>query len=1435
MNSIKRISSYVGLGSAIFLSMPALHADDTEVYLQGIPANSSNNIMMMIDTAGAGNSGDVIEQIAAALNRVIDRTASSTNMGLSRYYAGGQPVGSYVAYPVLPLLGSAGTQVTSLAMSGDGDAYQASSTDAIVLNDAEVKVGAGDASTRHGFVFNPIAIPRHATITNAYIELHSSFPVNGAQVSLLHDDVDLAEPFSATNDLFSAGWTESVITKVTGPDNRNYNTGAEWDTKVEKVDANTIRVPLTPVMQDMVSRAVWCGNEPIALGFMRSDSTFTYYNSEASGQLMADGVTTIKSPSLHVEWDPSTMTVGAGLTGTDAYACMSGEHRDPSESANDAIELIADGTMFNDRAFLVGDVGNLQTVSTSKNNGKGNGNNGSQEAVSSGSYIAGLRFPQFGLREKDVVSNARLFIKATEVYGDGKVIIEAIDGDALPFDGAKTISSQSKLGVSAEHALTDGETGYFEVDVTDMINKILAITDWAPGYSVGLVLSSSSPGSFSVRLGGQDDGVASGAYITFDALAAETASFLPSSRGALKQQVSLLADAGGGGNSNTVTSLMDMGSYMRGHVPITGADYYKTNEGTEPADTYAKDIFDSLYSSYRLPPSAADQCSRSHIIMMAGKAPNDGKDGQGFVSKATDTAISGSDGDCPTGADGVFTCSANYAKWLANPADPADRVPVITHIVGFQLKDDATEGYSKVAEAAGGMFVTAENVNEVEDAFSEIIDRITVENASLAAPGVAVNQLNRFQHLDQLYYSVFKPDFLTQWKGNLKRYRLKFTNAGPQIVDANGAVAIDDSTGFFKEESRSFWSDSTDGNLAVMGGARGEIDNDSTTRKLYYFTGTESSLDPSGSITSTTFGAGEKLTLMDDSNKPTAAQMGIDAAKVDDAYTFLNYSWGDPLHSEPRLVTYAVDVSAGTQDNVIFAGTNDGILHAVDADDGSERFSFIPPSELAKTGARVANSKLLPMDYLRSTYGLDGTWTPWRRVDGSNVNVYLFGGQRRGGRNMFALDATKAGSSADPRLLWRIQGGKTSGFDDLGQTWSSPTLAQIKINGDAVPVLIFGGGYDADNHDTAGKTSTGDDYGNAIYMVNATNGKLIWSASNASSNSGASSHTTVSDMKWSIPSDVSAVDLNVDGFIDALYASDLGGQIFRVDLNMDNAGTGSLVRRVETVASLGYAETSGYSSHRRFHASVSAALAYDSSDNPFLQILIGSGYRAHPLETNATQDRIFMIEDRDIFKAQKAPYASSGTVKTADLVDLTNNLSPSASDLTGKGWRIDLDKTDGEKVLGAAAILNGVAYLSTYVPTDLSTRSDCAPIQGRSRLYSISVTDGSPASSDPNISGRYEESVSLGLAPEPQILIGGEDPGDGGDDEGGDDGTTPDENGLDSACSSESQVAILIGTSVRSGGFLKGCGLKKTRWYEVNSEAEASEVIQNENPNQQTP
>ena len=54
----------------------------------------------------------------------------------------------------------------------------------------------------------------------------------------------------------------------------------------------------------------------------------------------------------------------------------------------------------------------------------------------------------------------------------------------------------------------------------------------------------------------------------------------------------------------------------------------------------------------------------------------------------------------------------------------------------------------------------------------------------MTAAGVAVNQLNRLNHLDQLYYAVFEPKAgYYHWEGNVKRYRL----------GSNGTVIYDNS------------------------------------------------------------------------------------------------------------------------------------------------------------------------------------------------------------------------------------------------------------------------------------------------------------------------------------------------------------------------------------------------------------------------------------------------------------------------------------------------------------------------------------------------------------------------------------------------------------------------------------------------------------------
>ena len=98
-------------------------------------------------------------------------------------------------------------------------------------------------------------------------------------------------------------------------------------------------------------------------------------------------------------------------------------------------------------------------------------------------------------------------------------------------------------------------------------------------------------------------------------------------------------------------------------------------------------------------------------------------------------------------------------------------------------------------------------------------------------------------------------------------------------------------------------------------------------------------------------------------------------------------------------------------------------------------------------------------------------------------------------------------------------------------------------------MAFIGGGYDT-NQD---KTSPASDApGRAVYVVDITNGSQIWKYS----------FSNDSNMKYCIPSDITAIDVNGDGLIERLYVGDVGGEIWRFDIgDMSNTAgwTGEII------------------------------------------------------------------------------------------------------------------------------------------------------------------------------------------------------------------------------------------------------------------------------------
>jgi Tfp pilus tip-associated adhesin PilY1 len=82
----------------------------------------------------------------------------------------------------------------------------------------------------------------------------------------------------------------------------------------------------------------------------------------------------------------------------------------------------------------------------------------------------------------------------------------------------------------------------------------------------------------------------------------------------------------------------------------------------------------------------------------------------------------------------------------------------------------------------------------------------------------------------------------------------------------------------------------------------------------------------------------------------------------------------------------------------------------------------------------------------------------------------------------------------------------------------------------------------------------------------------------------------------------------------------------------------------------------------------------------------------------------------------------SNNCKQENGVDCTDDQN---TKLATAGWRIQMEQTEGEKVLSRPLIVNGVIYFSSYLPPGTSTDTLCGPDEGSGLNYAVSLHDAS--------------------------------------------------------------------------------------------------------------
>jgi type IV pilus assembly protein PilY1 len=370
-----------------------------------------------------------------------------------------------------------------------------------------------------------------------------------------------------------------------------------------------------------------------------------------------------------------------------------------------------------------------------------------------------------------------------------------------------------------------------------------------------------------------------------------------------------------------------------------------------------------------------------------------------------------------------------------------------------------------------------------------------------------------------------------------------------------------------------------------------------------------------------------------------------------------------------------------------------------------------------------------------------------------------------------------------PKLLWKIDH-NTSGFNELGQSWSQPKVMYSSlniVNGVAKPMLVFGAGYDT------GKDNPGvgvdDSKGRGIFMVDAYSGSLKWSVT---PNETSSTNSQFSDFTDGITGSVAVLDSDSDGIADRFYAADTGGNIWRIDMPGDSPFSASTPWTVHKLAELG---GTSLTNDRRFFSEPSIVRTFISDtteissidqqgqatvkvlkqERPYEAILIGSGDRTSPTSSHS-EDKFFMIKDPHI---NTASFVSSPTgqqvalpnvITASQLYNYTNNpfgnfVEPlSASQKSAKeqleidvsrkkGWFVDFT-TAGEKSTAEAIAINGVAYFTSFTPADNSgLSSSCQLADGSGKLYAIDLALGT------TVYDWRTWDISSGIPDTPSIII----------------------------------------------------------------------------------
>lgn len=462
---------------------------------------------------------------------------------------------------------------------------------------------------------------------------------------------------------------------------------------------------------------------------------------------------------------------------------------------------------------------------------------------------------------------------------------------------------------------------------------------------------------------------------------------------------------------------------------------------------------------------------------------------------------------------------------------------------------------------------------------------------------------------------------------------------------------------------------------------------------------------------------------------------------------------GDIVYSSPAFVEGNVPLTGTDTDDTVYVGANDGMLHAFNADDGTERFAYVPGGLNFSRLAELA-SPTYPHYFFVDGPVVVSTREQTRTTTYPNGRNILVGTLGRGGKGMYAIDVT---DSSNPNPLWdntwsdtvgtgsAIDANGTSAWDaESKKTMAHITTAPfITRTNDGSMVAITGNGLhlkDANNNVTTGEVDQA-----ALFVINLETGAIIKEI-----------RLPDTDNSLSAPR---GWDQDRDGDVDYVYAGDMRGNVWKFDLSSTKVSEwDSAYKSGQTPAPW----FTAYGPDGKTRQPISGGVTVAVNPQTYQRmVLFGTGRfltDADPSD-RSVQTIYGLIDDNN-----KSPIGTRSAdltqrkivtetvVKGADGVDrIVRGFEPANAPIADgdRGWYMDLLKpngtttiAEGERVFGQPRNEAGVLLITSGIPSG----DPCDPT-GSGFIYAIDAFTGAALPEqywDTNGDGKVDASDNVG-------------------------------------------------------------------------------------------